>query len=274
MLGQLNMQGKNKIEVAIDRIKMFEPEDGYYLAFSGGKDSIVCKELLKMAGVKYDAHYNHTTVDPPELIRYIREHHSEVEVNWPEKTMWRLIEDIGTPPTRLARYCCRELKEGGGENRFVVTGVRWAESARRKNTRKEVEFFNLSKSKATLEYKEVFLMSDNDEKRNMTENCTAKGKFILNPIIDWEDDDVWEFIHQMELPYCELYDQGYERLGCIGCPMGSSKQKEAQFDRCPKYKQSYIRAFDRMLIERQRKNMVTEWKTGEEVMKWWIGGKQ
>ena len=68
MLGQLNFEGKNKIEVAIDRIKHFEPSEGYYLAFSGGKDSIVCKELLNMAGVKYDAHYNHTTVDPPELI--------------------------------------------------------------------------------------------------------------------------------------------------------------------------------------------------------------
>ena len=71
-LGQINFKGENKVEVAIQRIKTFEPEEGYYLAFSGGKDSIVCKELLTMAGVKFESYYNHTTVDPPELIYYIR----------------------------------------------------------------------------------------------------------------------------------------------------------------------------------------------------------
>jgi len=273
MLGQLNMQGKNKIEVAIDRIKMFEPEDGYYLAFSGGKDSIVCKELLNMAGVKYDAHYNHTTVDPPELIRYIREHHPEVVADYPTKTMWKLIEEKHMPPTRIVRYCCKELKEGGGDGRMVVTGVRWAESVRRRNTRSEVEFMTTSKSKTTAEFKEIFLMSDNSERRNMTENCTLRGKFILNPIIDWENDDVWEFIRQRKLPYCSLYDEGYKRLGCIGCPMAGPNGMKKDFERWPKFRANYVRAFDRMLIRREKSGMVNEWKTGEEVMKWWIGGK-
>ena len=140
LLGQLNFEGKNKIEVAIDRIKYFEPPEGYYLAFSGGKDSIVCKELLNMAGVKYDAHYNNTTVDPPELIYYMREHHKDIIVENPKMTMWELIPKKKMPPTRQVRYCCEVLKEGGGEGRFVVTGVRWAESGRRKNSRQAVEF--------------------------------------------------------------------------------------------------------------------------------------
>jgi len=147
MLDQLNMQGKNKIEIAIDRIQYFEPPEGYYLAFSGGKDSIVCKELLNMAGVKFDSHYNHTTVDPPELIYYMREHHKDVIVEYPKETMWKLIEKKLMPPTRWVRYCCSELKENGGDGRFVVTGVRWAESSRRKNTRASTEVFTKSLSK-------------------------------------------------------------------------------------------------------------------------------
>lgn len=269
MLEQLNIEGKNKIDVAVERIRYFEPKEGYYLAFSGGKDSIVCKELLNMARVKYDAHYNRTTVDPPELIYYMREHHKDVIIEKPKETMWKLIERKLMPPTRVVRYCCEELKEHGGEGRFVITGVRWAESARRKNTRSGVEIFTKSKSKKTKETKQIFLMADNDEKRKMTENCVVKGKFVLNPIIDWEDDDVWEFIKMRNLPYCELYDQGFDRLGCIGCPMQGNKRFE-EMKRYPKYYATYTRSFDRMLIERKRKGKETKWETGEEVMKWWL----
>jgi len=113
-------------------------------------------------------------------------------------------------------------------------------------------------------------MSDNDEKRLMTESCPNGGKILLNPIIDWEDADVWEFIKLRDLKYCELYDQGYERLGCIGCPLTNGASMQSEFVKYPKYKQSYIRAFDRMLIERERKGKVTQWKTGDEVMTWWL----
>lgn len=68
MIEQLNIYGKTKVEVAIERLKAFEPPDGFYLAFSGGKDSIVVKKLADMAQVKYDAHYSVTSVDPPELM--------------------------------------------------------------------------------------------------------------------------------------------------------------------------------------------------------------
>lgn len=273
LLGQLNFEGKNKIEVAIDRLKYFEPPEGYYLAFSGGKDSIVVKELLNMAGVKYDAHYNNTTVDPPELIYYMREHHKDITVHQPSITMWNLIPKKKMPPTRLVRYCCDVLKEGGGEGRFVVTGVRWAESTRRKNSRQIIEFDRYgSQSKKAKENRELFLMSDNDNRRMMIENCQVKGKHILNPIIDWEDQDVWDFIKLRELPYCELYDQGYDRLGCIGCPLINRNKINKEFEKYPKHKQNYIKAFERMLVERNEAGLPTEWETGEEVFMWWIDG--
>ena len=138
MLGQLNFQGKTKLEGTLERIKAFEPPEGYYVAFSGGKDSQCIYELCKMAGVKFDAHYRVTSVDPPELVQFIRDYYPDVAREVPHDkdgkpiTMWSLIEGEVMPPTRMARYCCERLKESGGEGRLTMTGVRWAESVNRR----------------------------------------------------------------------------------------------------------------------------------------------
>lgn len=125
------MSLSDKIAMSIKRLRQFEPPEGYYLAFSGGKDSVVIKRLAQMAGVKFDAHYNVTSVDPPELVRFILDKHKDVSFDIPHDaegkpvTMWNLIPRKCTPPTQLVRYCCAELKERSGGNRWVVTGVRW-----------------------------------------------------------------------------------------------------------------------------------------------------
>lgn len=143
MIHQLNIYGKDKVQVAIDRLKAFEPPEGYYLAFSGGKDSVCIKALADMAEVKYDAHYNLTSVDPPELVQFIKSF-DDVQIDRPKDkdgnqvTMWNLIPRKKMPPTRIVRYCCKELKEMGGQGRMVVTGVRWAESPNRKNNQGEI----------------------------------------------------------------------------------------------------------------------------------------
>ena len=135
-----------KVDASIKRLKSFESiadrhaddgTPGYYLAFSGGKDSVTVKALMDMAGVKYDAHYRVTSVDPPELVRFIKTAYPDVQFEAPyyddgsRVTMWNLIPKKLMPPTRLVRYCCEYLKESGGDGRFTVTGVRWAESANR-----------------------------------------------------------------------------------------------------------------------------------------------
>ena len=153
MIHQLNMQGKDKVQVAIDRLKAFEPPEGYYLAFSGGKDSVVIKALADMAEVKYDAHYIHTSVEPPELIKFVREHHADVSIDFPcdkngeRVTMWNLIPKKRYPPTRVARYCCAALKEQGSNGRMTITGVRWAESSNRKRNQGEVTVMKGGKAK-------------------------------------------------------------------------------------------------------------------------------
>lgn len=174
-----------------------------------------------------------------------------------------LIPKKKMPPTRIARYCCDKLKEGGGKGRFVVTGVRWAESARRRNDRAglELDYDRGKKKRKSLD-------PDNPDNAEMARFCPTKGKSIINPVIDWSNEDIWEFIHRYEIPYCSLYDQGYTRLGCIGCPMNIKAAEE--LERYPKYKQAYLRAFDRMLEELRKDDKTTSWKTAQDVMDWWL----
>lgn len=227
-----------------------------------------------MAGVKYDAHYNVTSVDPPELVQFIRERHQDVTWEYPRykdgtrATMWNLIPRKKMPPTRIARYCCEVLKEGGGQGRFVITGVRWAESAKRKTNRAGLEV-NYGKGR---KYRES-LDPDNPENAQLARFCPTKGKHILNPIIDWSNEDVWEFIRRNDIPYCSMYDEGYKRLGCIGCPMNSKAAEE--LERYPKFRQAYMTAFERMLIESHRANperFKTKWHSAQDVMDWWLNG--
>lgn len=272
MLGQLTIDGQSKLETTIQRIKTFEPLEGYYVAFSGGKDSQVIYHLCKEAGVKFDAHYNITGIDPPELVYFIRENYPDVQRHQHEKSMFQLMEEKGLP-TRLSRFCCANLKERGGTGRFVITGVRWAESNNRKNNRSLVEFDVYgSNSKEAKENREIFLNSDNDEKRKMIENCQIKGKHVLNPIIDWTDAEVWNYLNSREIKYCELYKQGFKRLGCIGCPMSTKKRSELM--RYPKFAENYKRAIARWLpgyLERRKsKGEAPLYTTVDEWYSWWI----
>ena len=234
----------DKVGVAIQRLRDYEPDEGYYVAYSGGKDSTAILELAKMAGVKYDAHYNLPTVDPPEVVRFIRLQ-EEIAIERPEHTMWELILRHHIPPLRNIRYCCEELKEHGGTGRTVVTGIRWAESNRRKRT------------------------------REMIEGCNIYDRITLNPIIDWTEREVWQFIRSRHLPYCSLYDEGFKRLGCILCPMGRRRQRLQQADRWPKYYAQYVRTFDRMLEDRAVRAGKASFtgrddEAGQDVMDWWL----
>ena len=268
MIHQLNIHGKDKVQVAIDRLKAFEPPEGYYLAFSGGKDSVVIKALADMAEVKYDAHYSLTSVDPPELVQFVKTF-NDVLIETPKDkdgnrlTMWNIIPKAGLPPTRIMRYCCEKLKEGGGQGRFVITGVRWAESVKR-SKRGGLELAE-KKSHHTTNY------DPDNPNQQMIHQCVQYARKHLNPIIDWTTEEVWEFIREYKIPYCKLYDEGYKRLGCIGCPM-SGHMLEG-LEKYPKYKKAYISAFDRMLKQRKGtdKTYEKDWQTGEDVFNWWVG---
>lgn len=234
----------DRVEIALERIRTFEPEEGYYVAFSGGKDSQVVLDLVERSGVQFDAHMNLTTVDPPELLRFVREHYGDrVTLERPDTSMYKLIVKKRIPPTRKVRYCCDHLKERGGAGRRVVTGIRWAESARR-------------------------------AKRGMTESCFRdKTRVFVHPIIDWSDDEVWEYLNGRSLPHCSLYDEGKKRIGCVMCPF-NNKHMQEDAKRWPKFAAMYERAcvasYDKAIADGLERKT---WKDGHEMYEWWISGK-
>lgn len=238
-----------------------DPERITILAFSGGKDSLATYLVMALSGIKFKAVYSCTSVDPPELIYYIKyifnpwakskgypvvemlkyrkftQKQNKGKKEGKEITMMSLLSNRALPPTRRMRYCCQNLKERTGEvGDTVFTGVRNAESKGRKE-RKVVEFF--------------------------------EGKIMIRPILPWTDVQVWSFILSQKAPYCILYDYGFDRLGCIGCPLGSNQKRELEI--YPMFKQIYLNCFKNMLDYRKENNMETEWETPEDVMKWFIG---
>lgn len=267
---------------AIEYLKAFEPKtEPYYLCYSGGKDSDVIRILASLAGVKHDIVHNYTTVDAPETVRYIRSI-PDIIINYPEKTMWQLIVEKGMPPTRLARYCCAELKERGGKGRVKITGVRKEESVARAENAGLVQI--IGKPKTVRQSAEemgvdfistkkggVVLNHDNAPSRQFVEHCYRTTSTMINPIIDWTTRDVWDFLHHYGCEGNPLYKCGFCRVGCVGCVMGGYKSMKREFVRYPKYKENYIRAFDRMIKRREERGLPTVWKSGEECFAWWIG---
>lgn len=211
-----------KIEKAIANLREYEkealrrdPVNGYYLCDSFGKDSGVILHLAKMAGVRFVAHHNLTTLDPPELIWHGKKHHPETVIHRNEKPLLvRMVEsEQSGPPTRICRWCCEIYKEQGGKGMVKAFGVRAAESVRRKANWK-------------------------------TWQPDRTGSWILNPVLYWTDDDVWTFTRQERIPYCCLYDEGKKRLGCVGCPMAGDGRLD-DWKRWPKFLAAWQRAFQK-----------------------------
>jgi len=255
------LEGKiNKVKIAIERIKNFCPitngfmDEPYFVGYSGGKDSDALRILFELSGVKHDLVHNHTTVDAPETVNYIRSI-PNVEISYPKMSMWELIVKKGIPPTRQMRYCCSELKERGGVGRFISTGVRWSESVKRKSLR------GLAEVQTRKVENKLTLLNDNAENRRLFETCQLKGRRVVNPIIDWNDEDVWELLKHHGCKSNPLYEEGSDRIGCIGCPLASKQKQIESLERYPKYKEAYLRAFEQMLKRRLEIGMMFEKKT-------------
>lgn len=201
---------RDKVQTAVDIARMFEPKDKpYILADSGGKDSACVKRVLDMAGVRYEAVYNVTTVDPPELVRHIISQYDGViydmpdgsqkyflvvdgkleeaeQAEMPDKVvhftipkynMRQLIIKNRYPPTRLARYCCAELKEAMNPFRVTVTGARRAESVNRKKNSGEVVIFDgLQGRKAAEENNVNFLQTNRGGGGTQLRRCSFKAR--------------------------------------------------------------------------------------------------
>ncbi len=268
---------------AIDRLKAASDmslrlyKQPLVITYSGGKDSDVLLHLAEASGIQFEVLHSLTTADAPQTVYHVRDtfHRLEnkcikctvdkhVQPDGSRITMWNLIVKQGVP-TRLQRFCCRYLKETGGRDRFIATGVRWDESAARKKNRGALEVIASKKDNS------LILSNDNSEDRRLFESCQLKGKRVVNPIVDWKTDDVLDYIESEHICMNPLYGCGFSRVGCIGCPMAGKAGREAEFAMFPKFKAAYIRAFDTMLITRIERGMEAySWQSGVDVFHWWM----
>lgn len=194
------------------------------VAFSGGKDSIVTAELMRLSKVPYKLYYSFTTIDPPEVVRFIRKEYPEAIFLKPPKPFWALVLEK-FPPTIHRRWCCDELKHKGKPTKMagtLVLGIRREESFKRKAYQR-IDYSRRSNKKQPRVY----------------------------PILYWRECDVWEFIESRELAYPSLYDEGWDRLGCVICPFRS-----------------------RGLLEQSKRRWPGMYKAWENtVHKWWMAKK-
>ena len=254
-----------------EKLALRMDERGFHVAFSGGKDSQVLLALVEMAGVKYHAEMQVTSVDSPNLMRFVRKHYPQVKLNLPKRNMRKLILDKGMLPTRNARFCCSELKEQAGAGCCTCIGIRKAESVKRAK-RHPIEVigqrigYDIIDGKLHEQNSWGGQLFDNERPVNIY--CVSgKDKVVISPIFEWTDNDVWEFIHKHKLPYCDLYDKGFHRIGCLFCPMALPREKARELRMFPKFAERvYIRAIRDLMQE----GKYEVFDTPEQVFQWWI----
>jgi len=244
-----------KILIARDAIREFVERigvDGVYISFSGGKDSTVLIHLCRQLYPELVALYSDTGLEFPEIKEFVKTfdnvtivqpkmHHREMlqkcgypvvskeQAEWIyrirggtssgaiQKAFYGLNLD-GTPtrfklseqwkyllnaPFNIGGGCCKEMKLKPiaeyvkQTGRVPIVGTTAAESALRQQKWLQYGFCNYDGKKA---------------------QCT--------PMSVWTDADVWEYIRRYNLPYCKIYDMGYDRTGCVFCMFGVHLEKE------------------------------------------------
>lgn len=259
-----------KIAYSVDLIRKSEkmalrldPENGFYNTFSGGKDSQCLYHLVKMAGVKAKTHMNLTSVDPPEVIRFVKTQYPDVELIKPKMSIYDMAKRKHLLPTRRFRWCCAEFKETSGVGKVTLIGIRREEGARRA---KREEISGKIKGKRI---EETFDQWSEHEEYMVT--CVGgRDKILVSPIIYWTEHDVWEFLNVNGIPHCKLYDEGHTRIGCICCPMSQYRQKIKEIKRWPHVRRNWIKVIQ-YLKDNGYSNHVEE--SAEINFRWWISGK-
>lgn len=261
------------------------------ICYSGGKDSDVLLDIAIKSGAEIEVVNSHTTADAPETVYHIRNVFKRLRGGGIEATelkptykgkpvsMWSLIPQKQYPPTRIARYCCSILKEASTPNRIIAVGVREDESIGRRG---RGEFVMRGKTKKydlnfTLNHAEEVYQESHEYGDAF--DCTLitrmkqNADVVVNPIYEFSELDIWKYIAINGVDVCELYERGYRRVGCIGCPFAGRETREKEFDDFPAYKKMYIHAFDRMLCEMDKHGKDRTWKSGQEVFDFWISGE-
>lgn len=243
----------DKINKSIEALKLASKmSEQYYhrpliITYSGGKDSDVMLNLAKRSGINFEVYHSHTTADAPQTVYHVRnvfdKLHSEgirTKIVYPtykgkRTSMWDLIVQKKMLPTRRYRYCCDILKETTGKNRFISTGVR-ADESRNRSDRKMFTIYSSSVNHRIYhDIEHVAEVYDDAQKYPEVYDCKyitslKKNKTsMVNPIVEWNVVDIWNYIKDNNVEVCNLYDMGYDRVGCVGCPLASQRKREGVF---------------------------------------------
>lgn len=248
-----------------------------WLGFSGGKDSQCLYHLAIAANVPFKAKHQLTTVEPPEVVRFIRRYYPDVIEERQPLSMWRLILKKKHMPTRWERFCCSYYKEMKEPGCVVLTGIRAAESSRRA-MRQDVEL-----GAKKVERRWGFSYEDAAEVDNLQSTMVSclhgSDQIIVNPILSWSDNDVWYYLREfLKVPTCKLYSLGYKRIGCILCPLAGAKERWRDANNYPKYFAAMQRTVSRLRKdgkflpehpELSDEQCLNYWMSGDSFDKWY-----
>lgn len=235
------------VEEAIAFLCEHEPPEGYFVGFSGGKDSICTLELCRMAGVRHEAWYSCTTIDPPEVVRFIRQHYPDVKWAHPSMSFWKGIQKK-SPPMITRRWCCDELKKKPTAKlpfRHRVLGLRAEESFKR------------------------------SARPRLEPAGRGLNQILYKPIFAWNAYHVWDFIDSYHLPYPSLYDEGFDRIGCVVCPFllkTNRKNLALHIERWPKFYKSFELACRKWFEASGRSKKESELKTFDSWFEAYMNG--
>ena len=217
--------------------------------------------------------HNLTTADPPDNVYYIRrvfaalrEEGIDCRINVPRRSLWRIMRETLVIPSRIMRVCCSELKERRMPDApYIVTGVRWAESAGRR-AKSGIAMVYTARERGVEEKAAAagLLTTDDASSRRLFEQCQLRGVRVLNPIIDWSDEDVWSYLHSRGIEGNPLYKEGWTRIGCVGCPRAGRRAREIAFARYPKLYKAWRDAIA-YVIERRKEMGNPMFLEGKEV---------
>lgn len=235
---RVNFTDQWLIDKSIKFIKDNAPEEGYYLAFSGGKDSIVLYDLAKKSGVKLFPFYSCVGIDPPSLVKFIKQNYPEVKFIKPKISFYHILENIG-PPSIFKRWCCAKLKETSLKIiplKHRLVGIRAEESSKRR-------------------------------KRPAINKMANSKQILYKPLYDWNEYNIWNYIEENNLKYPSLYDEGFNRIGCVICPFLSYKQKMINKELYPKIYRVFENSAKKHFYEKNKTMYASQ--TFEEWLEYW-----
>ena len=236
-----------------------------FVSISGGKDSDVMKHIVDIAfnelreeGINVD--YNliafNTSNDTAETYKHLKQHHKMTKENIisPEVGFYQWIVDKKNyfTPTRFVRNCCSTYKEGQltkimdkKEETLTFLGMRSPESVKRKDYD-----FDLNEAQKKI-----------GKKPNVPENWL---RFL--PIVKWTDAEVWLYILNRKMKYNDMYNKGFNRIGCLICPYQSDVVELLIKNHYPKQWKRWVdilaKGYEIYGVERRLKWDLLEWCEG------------